>query len=183
MSARFRAVVRFCIHTLEGLSRWAGSTAVPRVTGPCSAFLRFSFTSTICSSRSTLWFSLSLHSSSLLFSFSSRPGRKLLSEKRERLWLWQTGDDHCSGKLLNLCPVMCNQLFSVVSHTHWIFLSSVLSCIPNAEKTICYSLLSTSSGSKEADYRIGEYNLMFSAVSYYSVFKSYIFGSVFLILR
>ena len=53
------------------LSRWVVSTVVPSVTGPASAFLRLSFTSTMLSSRSTRLRSSTLHSSSTSFSFCS----------------------------------------------------------------------------------------------------------------
>lgn len=63
-------------------SRCVVSTAVPSVTGPDSAFFRFSFTSTRLSSRSTLRLSFLLHSSSTSFSLCSR----LLSMKGEVTW-------------------------------------------------------------------------------------------------
>lgn len=83
-----RSRLRFCAHAPAcagvppptrgaAFSRCVVSTVVPSVTGPDSAFFRFSFTSTRFSSTSTLRLSFFLHSSSISFSFCSR----LLSAK------------------------------------------------------------------------------------------------------
>ena len=60
------------------------STVVPSVTGPASAFLRLSFTSTMLSSRSTRLRSSTLHSSSISLSFCSRLATAPLSAERSQ---------------------------------------------------------------------------------------------------